>query len=327
MTDLENTFGEEFAQNYKEQIAKKREQRNKVRDEDKLEIAHLAVNEGKFQEGEPRFTFQSESGVSHEVRLMQLPKMENKSIFGYVNELKTGAVTCPLDYLGDWMSCLFNDPEDLRQMEPGEHYIIIGELDQWENDKGEVNDQISPVRGVLSLPEAKKAADMYLQENGPNDKKPSSDSLEDDDESMEAEQSEPEEKKKKPSFKAKAKKDEDSEPEPEPETEDGDTDEALDELGFGGDDDNEEEEEEESSIPYEQVKNHVEELGEGEAAVWELDEGDARLKKLANVICVRMDLDKDDEEVVNEVAHLALDAIEEHNSSDGDEEDEEDALF
>lgn len=290
MNDLENVFGEEFADEYRQEIAKRREERVKVDEDVKMEASHKAINDGKFKEGDPQFSITTESDITHDVLLMQLPDIEGKSIFGFTNELDTGAITCPLDYMGEWMSCLFNDADDLREMEEGEHYIVIGQLDQWENDQGEMNDQVSPVRGVLSLQEAKEMADKFL-DGEVNESGSSVEDVMGEDES---------------------------------ESRDSEADEKDDELsGFLSEGDEEEDEdEEEYDVPYDAVANIVEIYGEKEEAVWDLEEGDDRLDKLTKLTINQLDLDED---TFDEVKEHALTRIDDENEEE--ESSEEDKMF
>jgi len=303
MGSLEDTFGEDFVKNYQQKIAERREQRNSVRDKDKLEIANLAVNEGKLQGDEPHFTYTTEDGIVHDVLLMQLPNPDSKHIFTYTNDLDSGAVTCPLSYLGEWMSCLFNDPDELKAMEPGENYVLIGNMDTWTNDKGEENDQLSPVRGVMTLDETKKLADQYLGDSSIN----------------EPEQEEPDEDM--PEF-AGGDSDE------EEESDDSDDGEGL----FGDmDGDDGEDEEDDSSYTVDTIRDNVDALGSEEPAVWEVEEGDPRLDKLAEVVATRDDqFDASDDNDVETVKQEVLLYIREQNEEGEDEEeedDDEDALF
>lgn len=290
MSDLENVFGEEFAENYQQEIARRREERQSVDEEIKQEVANLAINEGKFKDGEPQFSVTTESDVTHDVLLVQLPQIEGKSVFSYVNELDTGAVTCPLDYMGEWMSCLFNDPDDLKNMEEGEHYIIIGNLSQWENDKGELQDQVSPVRGVLSLQEAKEMADQTL---GDEVNESSSDEEESEEESMDFSDGDEEE-------------------------EEDDDEGGLDSFSL----DDDEDEEDEYDVDYDDVAGVVETLAGKEEAVWDLEEGDDRLDKVTKITVKQLELDED---AFDTVQKLALKRIEEE--SEDDEDDEESKMF
>lgn len=304
MADLENTFGEEFVEQYNQEIAQRREERLRVSDDIKAEVAHLAINEGKFKDGDPNFSITTEADVTHNVLLMQLPQLEGKSVFGYASELDTGAVTCPLDYMGDWMSCLFNEPDELKQMEEGEHYIIIGEMDQWENDKGQLQDQISPVRGVLSLEEAKTLADAYLEGDIPD---PDGEEEEEDTEESDD------------SGDLFAGGDSDDEDEEEEEDDDG---------GLGGFLSGEDEDDG-PDVDYDDVAEVVEVLAEKDEVVWDLEEGDERVDKVVNITINQLELDENDA-VEDAVREHVLDHISkgsEAEEEEDEEEDEEDKMF
>lgn len=316
MTGLEETFGEDFVQDYKQTVAEKRQERNKLQDEAALHIADKAVNQNEFHGGEPHFQYTTESGVTHDVLLMQLPDPDSKAIWSYVNELDSGAITLPLDYLGEWMSCLFNEPDDAKKMEPGEYAIIVGELDTWENDKGEVNEQVSPVRGVLTMKEANELADKALDDSGINEESSDEDESSDTEEEDDSEDGEDV-----PSFATGEEDDGDDE------DEDDDDDDEDDGGSFLGDDDEEEEEDDEPPVNDSEVRTHVESLAENEEEVWELEAGDKRLKKLVKVICKRCELEDPSEEDAEYVAEVALDRIEEGPEEEEEEDDEEDALF
>ena len=388
MTSLEDTFGEEFAKNLQGKIAERREQRNRVTDEIKKEIANKAVNENALndaiEEGEPHFQYKDENGVTHDVLLMQAPNPNSKPWFSMANELSSGAISIPMNYLGEFMSCLFNNPDEVKRMEEGEHYILIGKLDTWEPEDGEPRDQLQPVRGVMNMEEIQRLADDWMAENGPNemadgqqvreeqaeaaaenepqapaggqeaseaepeaqeppaepepqDEEPDESSSggglsgmaeeaqqEEADEEPEEEDTldEEEEGPSKPRFggrSKKAKQQEEEEPEPEP-----DEDEDEDELGF----DEEESEDDDRGIAYADVSEKVEQLAAKEPRVWEVEEGDQRLNKLANVVAKRLDLNADDDAVMEEIRSLCLKRIEEERMEEEDEDEaEEDALF
>lgn len=300
MADLENTFGSEFAEQYKQEIAKRREERQKVTDEVRAEVAHLAVNEGKFKDGDPNFSITTEADVTHDVLLMQLPQLEGKSVFGYASELDSGAVTCPLDYMGEWMSCLFNDPDDLKRMEEGEHYVIIGNLDQWENDQGQLQDQVSPVRGVLSLEEAKELGDAYLDGDIPDSDGEDKEEESDDSDGIFG--------------------DDDSSDDEEEEEEGGNGGGGLD--GFLSEED--EEEEDGPDVDYDDVSGVVEVLADKDEVVWDLEEGDDRVEKVVNITVKQLELDEDDEAVEDAVRDHVLNRISEGPEAEAEEEEEED---
>lgn len=307
MDELEETFGEEFAEQYEKQVQQRRQQRESVSDEGKAEIADKAVNQNAFkQDNEPHFTHKTNEGITHDVLLMMLPNPDQEPIWNRVNKLDSGAVTCPLDYMGEWMSCLFNNPEDLRDMTPGSYYIVIGDMNQWENDAGEVFDQVSPVRGVISLEDAKQLAGKKLDDSGINEEEPEPEPAE------EVNDPEPEDQPE-PSFGGGSDEDEDEEDE--------------EEGGFLGGGDEEEEPPATDEVDVGEVKSEVEELAAVDEQVWEVESGDPRLEKLGTMAAKRLDYDHEDEEVVEMVAGIALDRIQDEREEDEEEDDEEDALF
>lgn len=190
------------------------------------------------------------------------------------------------------MSCLFNDPDELKRMDEGEHYIIIGNLDQWENDQGQMQDQVSPVRGVLSLEEAKELADAYV-EGEVNDSVPTEEDMTGDSE------------------------DESSEDESD---ESDDDDDGLD--GFLSGDD--EEEDDEPDVDYDEVSGVVETLAKKDEVVWDLEEGDERVGKVVQITQKQLEI----EGAEDKIEELVLKRIEEENEDDDDSDDsEEDRMF
>ena len=298
MKELEETFGEEFAEQYEEQVNERRRQRESVSDEVKTQIADKAVNQDAFkQDNEPHFTHKTDSGITHDVLLMMLPNPDKEPIWSRVNKLDSGAATCPLDYMNEWMSCLFNNPEDLRDMTPGSYYIVIGDMNQWENDAGEVFDQVSPVRGVMSLPEAQEFAKQALDGSGINEEEPEPEPAEEVNE-------EPDEE---PMF-------------------GGDSDDDEEEEDIFGEEEEEDDSGPEDEITSSEVSTMVESLAEKDEEVWEVEQGDPRLEKLSRVICKRLEYDHENDAVLNTVGNLALERIEEEREAE-EEEDEEDSLF
>jgi len=308
MTSLEDAFGEEFAESVEQEVQKRRTERNQLTDESRRMISHLAINEGKMEGGDPRFTYKTEEGITHTVMLMQLPNPREGSAWNYVNELDSGAISMPLEYLGEWISCLFNDKDEARKLEEDEYYLVAGQADTWTNDQGEENEQLSPVRGVISLDEAKSLADEHMEQQGFG----SSSDDEEDDEPEETEDEEVEE-----------------EPE-EDEVDESDDDDDSPIFGSSSDDDDEEEDEEEDDEPAldaarSDVEAIVEELAEQEPEVWDVHEDHPELETLMTVVFDRLGLDPDDEDVVEEATEIVLDRVEEEQEDE--EDDEEDGLF
>ena len=300
MADLEDTFGKDFADSIENKIQERRSEMEKVSDETKKAIANMALNEGKMHNGDPMFEYTTDEGVTHNVLLMKLAEPREGTVWNQVNHFDNGGFSIPLDYLGEWVYSIFNDESMAKKMNEGEWYLVIGNLDTWEPDDGEPQDQLSPVRGVMSMEEVQQLADDSMDDEGFG------------------EEEEP-----------------DEEPEEEPEEEDT-TDDTEDKPSsgsvFGGgeeDEDDEEEEEDEPAldISVEDVNAVVEDLAEEEEEVWEVSEGHDELDTFVMVICDRLGLSYEDDEVANEVASIALDRVEEGPVEEEEDDDEEDSLF
>lgn len=323
MGDLEETFGSEFAQEFQSKVEERRKEREKVSKEVMRKICARAVNGDEFDGGDPMFSYETDKGITHDVMLMTLPDMgDNNSIWTYMNELDSGAVSIPLDYMGEWISTLFNERDMLKRMDEGESYLVVGDLGVWETDEGEQRDQMSPVRGVASLAEVKQHAEEELGEEsddwneggGQEEEAPDPGDLQDDGSEDDSEVDEDDV----PEF---AQEDADA-------AEDEEDDEGEDDdggLSFGSGDD----EEEEEAFTYEEVEEEVEKLGDKEEAVWEIEEGDSRHKKVAEVTAQKLDLLDADKETKKELLDTIWQVVEAHGEDDGEEEeeDEEDALF
>lgn len=298
MGQLEDTFGEEFANHVQQRTQERRAERERLSDETKRKIAHLVINEGKFGEGDPMFSYTSEEGVQHDVLLMELADPASGSVWSQVNELESGAISLPLEYLGQWVWSIFNDPSMAKQMEEDEYYVVAGRLDEWERDDGTTQDQFSPVRGVIGLEEAKKLAAEALEEEGFT------------------------------SPEVDTPPEPPSEPEEEPEEEEEDTG-GL----FGGSpsaaEEEEEDEDEAETVPatYSDVANVVEELGEEEPEVWDVTAEHSELDTLLLVVCDRLDgVDYENEAHLEKVKEIVLDRVGEGPPSE-EEETETDRLF
>ena len=325
---LANTFGEDFAENYQKKVQQRQQSRNQLSDEDKAIVADKAVNQGALDDGDPMFDYTDTNGVAHRVMLMQFPDLENGTVYSYANELSTGAVSIPFDYLGDWVSCLFNGgKEAVAEFEEGDMYLMVGQHGTWENDSGEENDQLSPVTAAMTLDEVNQLADKGLEAQGF-----SSESEEDTSEPVEEDVVEDTAEED-----LSAMEDEAEEVmEAEEEDEDGDDDDGF--LG-GGDDDDEEEEDtagEYEGFDPEQIKDSVESLATKDERVWDAERDSAWSEKIANVIVNGTEYE--DAEKVEELAMTYIvdgeDALfalfedeGEEASDDSDDEDEDELLF
>lgn len=314
MTDLSETFGEDFAEQYESERKRRQQEREKVGDETLAKIAQKAVNTDQFSGDNPKFQFKSESGITHDVLLMTLPDLDDGNIFTYTNDLDSGAVTCPLDYMGEWMSCLFNDKDMLTRMEPGSQYLVVGNLSQWEADDGEMRDQMSPVRGVVSIEEIKKYVSDGIQQEVNEEE-------EDEEEpDMEGINENPPEMDETSAFSTNM----DEEVEEEDEEDDTDEEEEDNTPSFSLGDDNEEEDEEEEDdeiVNESDVHVIVEELADYKEEVKEIEgPEDERIVDVAKYVIAELDYPKE-EGVPKKVRDAALDRIYEYQEDDDEEEE------
>lgn len=321
--ELSEVFGEDLAESVRSKRAQRQQERNSVSDDQMAAICAKAINDGMFHsdEGDPQFSYKTESGITHVVRLMQVPEPNNGTVWEYLQEPWEGAASLPFDYIGEWQRCTFPDKEDLKKVSMGDWCIVVGRIDTYERDDGSMAESML-VRGVATLTEAQEYAKKYLEQEGFDPESdddievPSGSSEEEEEDKDLAEELAGDEAEPEPEPEPEPK-----EAEPEPEEEDDD-----DELGGFLDEDDEEEDEEEEEevpVPYDDIANLVEQLGDQEEAVWEVSKGDERLKRLTEVVCNKLDLDN-----AEAVAEVILDVIEEHNSDDEDDDDGEfDDLF
>ena len=291
MDELIDAYGEEFVSGLKSTISEKQAEREQVSDRAKAGIANKAINEQAFGSGDPMFQYtDEETGITHDVLLMETPDPDSKTFYSMMRELDSGAVTAPLLYLGQFYSCLFNDPDLPKSLEPGHWYIIIGELTQWTDDQDKTHDQVSPVRGVMTNQEAKELAEKGMEDADIN------------------------------------------EPEPEPADEVNEPEEMAsdpEESPFMTSDDNEDEEEEEDEFPVsqEEIDSLVERFAEQHGdVVWDLEEGDDNFEDLVEAIAANHeDLDRNNQDHLEQTAPMVLDRIE--REGDDDEDDEEESMF
>lgn len=319
MTDLAETFGDEFAEQYEKERKNRMQEREQVDEKTLREIAKKARSSDGFSPEEPHFQYKSDTGITHDALLMTLPDLDDGTVFSrFMNQLDSGAVTCPLDYMGEWMSCLFNNEEDLTGMEPGKKYVIVGELDQWENDAGEMNDQVSPVRGVISLDQVKRWSDDAVEEEV-NEPEPDMgeinepDSSEDDDDSGSEETFDPD----------GSSGDDSSEEEEEEEDESPSID-----LGSAVEDDEEDDEEDETELPEDDFAEELDLLVKHKQEIEDFDEDDQRWNDVAEYVAEEAEFELT-EDNAQEVRDFCIDHVlgEEEEEDEEEEDDVEDSLF
>lgn len=316
MSELEDVFGEEFAQHVQEKTAERRQERNRLTDEQMAEVAHLSISEGKFEEGDPQFTYTTDNGITHNILLMQVPDPDGGEVWEHLSEPWDGAARLPLEYLGQWYWSTFPEKKDVAELEQGQHVIVAGSIEEDEGDNGEMYYSIYPVRGVLSLNDAQELASKY---EGDADFEEEEDPDEDFTDDSEQEETTSEEEETDSSDGGGLDFDSDG---------DGDSGSGgLDGL-MGDDDDDEPEEEEvddedEQPVPYEDIAAKVEELEESqdpdeEPQVLEIEEGSEHLSRLASVVAGQLELDDEDA-----VAGVVIDVIQAHRDDEEEEEEDE----
>lgn len=315
MTNLENTFGSDFAQKYKSKKQSRQQSRRELPEEDRKKVADMAVNQNGFGEGDPMFDYVDQNGTTHRVMLMELPNMEDKSIFSYARTLDSGAVSIPFDYLGDWISCLFNPniadhhgyiEEDMSEAQrvkalkrflgdipEGGHVVIAGNHEEYvPDDGGDPRDNLSPVTYLWTLEELNEMAEGEMEDQGFGEED-TSDSDAEDDFGSEAEPEVPEEEP--PS----AQEDGSEEEEDDEVVQDDDLDEfgeEEDEDIFGDEEEDEPEEDtqagEYDDVPVEDVKELVEGLAKKDDRVWEASPDNTFGEKLTQIAQKRIDHDE-----------------------------------
>lgn len=316
MTDLSDAFGDDFAQHIKERTAERRQERNRVTEEQMKDICSMAINDGKFEEGDPQFTYTTDNGVDHTVMLVQLPDPDGKEVWSYLSEPWDGAARIPLEYLSEWYWSTFPDKKDLAKIEQGDWAIVAGSIEENEGDDGDTYRNIYPVAGLATLDEAKEYAKAALEDDGFADSEEEEE--EDQDEVFSGGSSDDEEE--------EQEEDQESE-EPQEEEDDDDSSSSSSGGGLGGlmDDVNsdDEEEDEEEPVPYEDIAEVVETLAEEqgedeEPKVWEIEEGSEFHDKLTEVVSVKLDLENEDG-----VKDVVIDVIEGHREEEEEEEEED----
>lgn len=301
MTDLQNTFGEEFVETYNKKIQQRQESRNKLPSDAKQEIADRCINQGELDGGNPMFNYTDSEGNTHRVMLMEFPDMEEGTVYQYANELQTGAVSIPFEYLGTWISCLFNEGKDhVAEFEEGSHYVIAGRHGTYETNDGEEREQLSPVTAIMSLEELQELANEAMENEGFDESDESGDSLEE--------------------FGSDG---EDTEPD-EPEAESDGEDDSLN-ISLGDDSDSEDEEDdgptEYNGIPVQEVIDKTDELAEKDEKVEQIDPGTDWAEKFGNVLAKF--LEYDDNETLEEIAVTYINEGEDAAFALGEPDEEE----
>lgn len=310
--ELTEVFGEEFADHIRQKTAERREERNRLGEEEIKKVCARAINEEEFKEGEPMFKHVSDNRRTHTIMLVQVPDPNGSEVWEYLSEPWDGAANLPLDYLGEWHWATFPDKQDVANINQGDYLIVAGDIDEQESDDGsDTTKTISPVRACVPLGDAQE----YAQDakNGDFGQASSNQEDEEDGEEVEEEQT--------------TESEEDGEEEVVEETGSEEEEEDDDEGGsmmFGGE---EEEEQSEDPVDYDKIAAMVEQLSEDqdeddEPQVFEIEEGSSHHKRLTQVVIKRSDdLEEEDLESVGEVV---IDVIQNHEVEDEEEEEDDD---
>jgi len=332
--ELEDVFGEDFAKGIRERTAERRQERNRVTEEQMKKICSMAINDNKFDpsEGDPMFSFTTENGITHQILLVQVPDPQSGEVWEHLEEPWEGAARLPLEYLGEWYWSTFPEKRDVTELSQGDWAVVVGDIEENEGDDGQVYRNIYPVRGVATLPQAKSYAEEALEEGGfgapdEEDADTGTDFSDSEEESIEEEVTE-------------------DAPHAEEEDEEDDEDDSSsgglsfssgdsDSSGGGGlgsmidegDDEEEEEEvseEEEQPVPYEEIAETVEMLSDKqdddeEPQVYEIEEGTASHERFTQLVCKRLGLDNE-----QATAEVIMDVIEEHRDDEEEEEEDDD---
>jgi len=165
MSDLEEVFGDEFADEYENKTNERRNKRNKVEEDTLKDICYKAVKGDGFKGSEPRFVYEGDS-VPHDVLLMQAPE---SSMEKFKHSFDNGGMSMGMFHLDELFSCTFNEDmvSLLDRIEEGQHYIVVGKYEErtvQKSNKEEVYLNINPVRGIVPLKVAQKYAEKRESE-------------------------------------------------------------------------------------------------------------------------------------------------------------------
>lgn len=165
MSDLEEVFGSDFAQEHESETNKRRQKRNKVEKETLKDICYKAVKGDGFKGSEPRFVYEGDA-VPHDVLLMQAPE---SSMEKFKHSFDNGGMSMGMFHLDELFSCSFNEDmvSLLDRIEEGKHYIVVGRYEEKTVQKSGSEEKylnINPVRGIVPLKVAQKYAEKRESE-------------------------------------------------------------------------------------------------------------------------------------------------------------------
>ena len=166
MGELEDVFGDDFADEYESETQERQRKRNRVEEDTLKRICYKAVNGDGFKGSEPRFVYEGDS-VPHDVLLMQAPE---SSMEKFKHSFDNGGMSMGMFHLDELFSCTFNEDmvQLLDRIEEGKHYIVVGRYEEKTVQKSGSEEKylnINPVRGIVPLKVAKKYAEKYDEES------------------------------------------------------------------------------------------------------------------------------------------------------------------
>jgi len=323
---LEAVFGEEFSSKIQQRAAERREERNRVTDEQLMTICARAIQGNEFDpdEGDPMFTYTTDNGLTHNVLLMQVPDPQGREIWENLSEPWEGAARLPLDYLGEWYWSTFPQKQDVAKLSQGDWVIVVGNIDEQEGDEGEVYKNIYPVRGIATLDEAQEYAEQAEQTEFSEESEDSDEAVEEPEEEELDEVEEDAESTKPDMFGDDEEEEDDS-------TSSESSSESSGASGMAALVDQEVEDEggdESEPVPYDKIAAKLEEMAEvqdddEEPQLWEIEEGTKNHQRITQVVINQLDdLNNSDLEATGEVV---IDVVEGHRSQDDEEEEDDDA--
>lgn len=162
MGELGDILGDDFEEQYESETQRRREQRNRVGEEELKAICYKAVEGDGFEGEKPRFTYEG-GDVPHDVLLMET---YDGDLGKFKNSFKNGGMSVGMFHLDTLMSCAFGEDmmDIVNKIQPNTYYIVVGRYEE----KTEMRDgtketyyNVNPVRGIVPLPQAKKFAENY----------------------------------------------------------------------------------------------------------------------------------------------------------------------
>lgn len=325
MSDLTDAFGEDFAKGVRKTKQEKQRERSRVTEGEMALICKEAIENNRFDEGNPTFQYTTDNGITHDVMLVQVPDPQRGEVWEHLSEPWDGAAKLPLDYMGEWYWTTFPNKDDVKKFDQGDWCIAVGAIEENEGENGEVYKSIYPCRGIETTEEAAEIAKTADEDEFIEDVKEESEDEEDEpdlpDEDDIIEEDEETEEDPEPEEDEVEEEDEtDEEPETDEEESSGGLSNLLEEEE--AEDEPEEEEEEPDPVSYEEVAEFLEQTievqDEGEdPQVVDITRDHPASDRLVSMACDALAVDNEEG-----VAEVVFDVLEEKREDDEEEEEE-----